>query len=213
MPAQPRYGRHTSGRTAVGAEAGRRSDGAHHVAGKGAAGDVARAPPGGGLGQPAAAATAREAELAGRARALIDDAADRSRVAGLAGAVDHHLGHGRLTGVAFTAGLVVDRLGQAIDVAAKRGRNRRGRSRSSPTLGQGHRRRHADHGGAKAHAQRARLRACPQSMKQGCSAYATRAIRPPFWPRVTLRHIGDDAMQQRGSGRRTVTERPILYTN
>ena len=79
--------------------------------------DAAGAVPGSMLHDRAHHPGAGEAELAagGPLRALVDDAADRVRIGGVADPVQHDLSDGALAVLGFAARLVIDGFGQALD--------------------------------------------------------------------------------------------------
>ena len=90
----------------------------HDVAAERTRGDLPGAVPGGGVPWLVHHAAADKAELAATAACtLIDDAAYALGKTGLSRAVENDLGDGSLTGCRFTAGLVIDGRGKAIDVA------------------------------------------------------------------------------------------------
>src|SRR5580704_13982324 len=96
---------------------GRAADRGRHRASERLAGHHPGAVPGARLAPRLGRAVAGEGELALVAgQALVDDAADGLREAGVAHAVHHHLRHRGLALAGLAARLVVDRSGQAIDV-------------------------------------------------------------------------------------------------
>ena len=108
-----------SGR-ADGLEHGRAAHLGDRRAAENPAGDLLGGPPGRLVHRRAQRAVAGEAELAGVAGALIDDAAQGLWKGRQARPVQHHLGHRDLSRRALAAGLVVDGLGQAPPVAVSR---------------------------------------------------------------------------------------------
>ena len=107
------------GGDAGGVEVGRRTHISQHHAGHGAGGDLARAIPGAGLSGAAHGAVAGEAELAAAAMAgpLEHHGADGFREGRVLHAIQHDLRDGPLAAHGLAAGLVVDRLGEAVEVA------------------------------------------------------------------------------------------------
>ena len=102
-------------------ERGGRTDLSHDVAVESPRGDLAGAVPGGGVPRMVHYAAADKAELAATpVSALIDHSTYALWKTGLSRAIENDLCDGGLTGRGFTASLVVDGRGKAIDIAGKR---------------------------------------------------------------------------------------------